>query len=82
MTSNTQIHEDTYIQKHKKDAVTTKQNLEETHKFFYNLFYCFFMPFVCRVKPVLNEDVYDIDSHDRCTVITKKTQEGGGPKDD
>ncbi|KAA6355633.1 MAG: hypothetical protein EZS28_048840, partial [Streblomastix strix] len=35
---------------------SVKPNLEEKHPFILNLFYCFFMPFVCRVKPVTDED--------------------------
>ncbi|KAA6330265.1 MAG: hypothetical protein EZS28_053519, partial [Streblomastix strix] len=39
-----------------------------------------FMPFVCRVKPVTDEDMYDVDSHDRCDVTTFKTDEGWAPR--
>ncbi|KAA6367617.1 MAG: hypothetical protein EZS28_036856, partial [Streblomastix strix] len=57
-----------------------KVNLEEKHPFILNLFYCFFLPFICRVKPITNDDIYQIGKKDRCDYTSDKTLEGWGPK--
>ncbi|KAA6388868.1 MAG: ABC transporter ATP-binding protein, partial [Streblomastix strix] len=62
-----------------KNKSQVKQNLEERHPFILNLFYCFFLPFVCRIKPVTDDDIYDVDSHDRCDITTQKASEGWQP---
>ncbi|KAA6328714.1 MAG: hypothetical protein EZS28_053686, partial [Streblomastix strix] len=58
--------------------VIHKVNLEEKHPFILNLFFIFFFPFICRVKPITNEDIYQIGKKDRCDYTSDKTLEGWG----
>ncbi|KAA6390867.1 MAG: ABC transporter ATP-binding protein, partial [Streblomastix strix] len=53
-----------------------KPNLEENSPFIMNMFYCFFMPFVCRLKPITNEDMYEVADSDRSVLTTKQMSEG------
>ncbi|KAA6378355.1 MAG: putative multi drug resistance-associated protein MRP, partial [Streblomastix strix] len=52
-----------------KNAIR-KPNLEDRHPFILNLFYCFFMPFICRIKPITNDDIYQIDEKDKCENVS------------
>ncbi|KAA6401150.1 MAG: hypothetical protein EZS28_003326 [Streblomastix strix] len=59
--------------------IKRKENLEEQHPFILNLFYCFFMPFVCRIKPVTNDDIYPAAHDDRCDYTTELADAGWIP---
>lgn len=43
-----------------------KKNLESSCNWFLNIFFCFFFPFVCRRKPLSDEDIYEVDQNDSC----------------
>ncbi|KAK2960293.1 Multidrug resistance-associated protein [Blattamonas nauphoetae] len=49
------------------DVVVTKarKNLEDSHYFCFNLFFFFYYPFVCRCKPITNEDVFECGKKDK-----------------
>ncbi|KAK2960698.1 Multidrug resistance-associated protein [Blattamonas nauphoetae] len=49
------------------DLVVSKprKNLEDSHNFFSTLFYCFYYPFICRCKPITNDDVYECGKKDK-----------------
>jgi hypothetical protein len=50
-----------------KKMIQRKKNPEENGFWFLNVCYCFFLPFVCRKKPVTDEDIPDADTRDSCT---------------
>ncbi|KAA6398603.1 MAG: putative ATP-binding cassette sub-family C member Sur, partial [Streblomastix strix] len=60
--------------------VKRPKNLEESHWFLCNLFYCFFMPFVCRVKHVTEEDIWPVEDKYTCELQTQRGYAGWGPK--
>ncbi|KAA6383301.1 MAG: ABC transporter: Multidrug resistance-associated protein, ATP binding protein [Streblomastix strix] len=62
-----------------QNGIRTKRNLEEKHPFILNIFYCFFLPFVCRVKPITDDDIYEVQSDDRCDITTQKASQGWQP---
>lgn len=43
-----------------------KKNLESSCNWFLNVFFCFFFPFVCRISPINDEDIYEVDKNDAC----------------
>jgi hypothetical protein len=45
-------------------APAAKTNWESKCFWFVNIFYCFFFLFVCRCKPLTDEDIYDVDPTD------------------
>ncbi|KAA6397480.1 MAG: ABC transporter: Multidrug resistance-associated protein, ATP binding protein [Streblomastix strix] len=51
-----------------------KTNLEEKHPFFMNLWFCFYIPFVCRIKPLVDIDIYDVQTNEKCCAITKRIE--------
>ncbi|KAA6361553.1 MAG: hypothetical protein EZS28_042920, partial [Streblomastix strix] len=60
--------------------VVHRENLEEKHPFILNLFYCFFMPLICRIKPVTADDIYDVAKTDRCDYTTNKADKSWSVK--
>ncbi|KAA6389235.1 MAG: hypothetical protein EZS28_015235, partial [Streblomastix strix] len=60
-------HEESEKNTQKANEIASKPNLEDKHPFVLNLFYCFFMTFVCRIKPITNEDIYQIGERDMCS---------------
>ncbi|KAK2954766.1 Multidrug resistance-associated protein [Blattamonas nauphoetae] len=49
------------------DVVVNKprKNLEDSHYFCFNLFFFIYYPFVCRCKPITNEDVFECGKKDK-----------------
>ncbi|KAK2950278.1 Multidrug resistance-associated protein [Blattamonas nauphoetae] len=48
-----------------KTEIKRKVNLEEKHNCFFNLFFCFYFPFICRCSPVGDSDIWECDSKDK-----------------
>ncbi|KAK2954114.1 Multidrug resistance-associated protein [Blattamonas nauphoetae] len=44
-----------------------QKNLEESHNWIANLFFCFYCPLVCRCSPVTDKDIYECHSLDRAS---------------
>ncbi|KAK2963551.1 Multidrug resistance-associated protein [Blattamonas nauphoetae] len=42
-----------------------RKNLEDSHIFLSILFYCFYYPFICRCKPITNDDVFECGKKDK-----------------
>lgn len=49
-----------------EDKGKKKKNLESSCNWVLNVFFCFFFPFVCRISPVNDEDIYEVDKNDAC----------------
>ncbi|KAK2941288.1 Multidrug resistance-associated protein [Blattamonas nauphoetae] len=49
------------------DVVATKprKNVEDRHNFCFNLFFFFYYPYVCRCKPITNDDIFECAKKDK-----------------
>ncbi|KAA6352898.1 MAG: hypothetical protein EZS28_051575, partial [Streblomastix strix] len=56
--------------------IKREPNKEDQHPFICNLFYIFFLPFVCRIRPVTKEDVYQVAKDDRTEENAMKVSAG------
>ena len=45
--------------------VNRRKNYEEDYPFIANFFFCFYCPYICRVKPIVEEDVPIPAKHDQ-----------------
>ncbi|KAK2949702.1 Multidrug resistance-associated protein [Blattamonas nauphoetae] len=55
-----------------KKEFVRKKNHEESHFWFANLFMCFIFPFVCRCKPVVDEDMPVVHTFDMAKPATER----------
>ncbi|KAK2953702.1 putative Multidrug resistance-associated protein 1 [Blattamonas nauphoetae] len=46
-------------------VIKPRKNLEDHHNFCFNLFYFFYYPFVCRCRPITNEDIFECGKKDK-----------------
>jgi hypothetical protein len=49
-------------------------NREEEHNWFFNLWFCFFFPLTCRIKPLRNDDICDVADDELCEKNYKKAR--------
>jgi hypothetical protein len=61
-----------------KKYIKRKANTEEHSFFLWNMFYIFFLPYVCRIKPVSDEDIPEPDSRDSSILCYNKTKDRWG----
>jgi hypothetical protein len=61
-----------------KKYINRKANTEEHSFFLWNMFYIFFLPYVCRIKPISDEDIPEPDSRDSSILCYNKTKDGWG----
>jgi hypothetical protein len=59
-----------------KKFIRRKPNAEEHAFFICNMFFIFFLPYVCRIKPVSDEDIPEPDSRDSSELAYNKTKDG------
>jgi hypothetical protein len=57
-----------------KSKSSGKRSLEEAHPFFLNLFYCFYCPLICHLKPLTDEDICNVQDSDKCDNTTHKIE--------
>jgi hypothetical protein len=50
------------------------KNNEEKHIFFFNLLFCFFCNYACRIKQVIDEDIYIVSKDTQCEVCYEKAK--------
>jgi hypothetical protein len=58
-----------------KKQIKRKENKEEHSFFLWNVLYIFFLPYVCRIKPVSDEDIPQPDSRDSSEISYNKTKD-------
>lgn len=51
------------------------KNLEEAYPFICNLFFFFYFPYICRIKPIREEDIPVIAEEDKSELNTKKLKD-------
>ncbi|KAA6365099.1 MAG: hypothetical protein EZS28_039374 [Streblomastix strix] len=51
------------------------ENREESHCWLANVFFCFYFPFICKFRPVNNDDVYDNHTDDKCEKSVIRAQQ-------
>lgn len=51
------------------------KNLEESSPFIFNLFFFFYFPYICRIKPIREEDIPVIAEEDESELNTKKLKD-------
>jgi hypothetical protein len=61
-----------------KKQIKRKQNTEEHAFFLWNMFYLFFLPYVCRIKYVSDEDIPKPDTRDGSELCYEKTKNRWG----
>jgi hypothetical protein len=61
-----------------KKWIRRKQNTEEHAFFLWNMFYLFFLPYVCRIKHVSDEDIPEPDTRDGSELCYEKTKNRWG----
>lgn len=56
-----------------KKEFKRRPNTEEAHWCCLNILFCFYFQFICRIAPIMDEDIYEVDSRDKAE---RKTREG------
>jgi hypothetical protein len=63
-----------------KKQIKRKKNSEEHSFFLWNMFYLFFLPYVCRIKHVTDEDIPEPDTRDGSELCYEKTKDRWGSR--
>ncbi|KAH7820854.1 putative Multidrug Resistance Associated Protein (MRP) [Monocercomonoides exilis] len=63
----------------KPKEYTRLKNREENSFCLWNFFFCFFFPFVCRRKPLSDDDIYEVHQKDNTANVSKKFIAAWGP---
>lgn len=77
--SNNNITYSKGISSHKVEMKRYK-NYEESSPFILNLFFCFYFPYICRIKPLREENVPYISKKDKSSLNTEKLKKNWDAK--
>lgn len=61
------------------EEVKRGNNSEENSFFICNFFYCFFFRFVCRIKPIRNSDIYNVEKADNSDNVYNRIAKNWDP---
>lgn len=63
-----------------KVEMKRNKNYEESSPFILNLFFCFYFPYICRIKPLREENVPYISKKDKSSLSTEKLKKNWDAK--
>jgi hypothetical protein len=62
------------VLRNKMKKIVRKENVEEKHNFFFNMWFCFIFPLTCRVKPLHDDDICESAKEELCEENYKKAE--------